>query len=137
MVVGRRVLWGSVNERASILLSELQQNDFAELDAEKSRLEMIDIPYTFPANNNLSTKVRLTRRALMRFNDCVTCGRQFLLPIFVTVRVSQIFSASVMLLRWAISLVTDWSFMRRPCLLSRWVAKHDTQITIQAQTHGR
>jgi hypothetical protein len=40
-------------------------------------------------------------------------------------------------LKRAISRATDWPFMRRPCLLSRWVAKHDTQITSQAQTHGR
>ena len=79
------------------------------------------------------TKVRFTR-ALMRFNGCMACGRQFLLPIFVKVRVSQIFSASVM---GAISLATNWPFMRRPYLLSRSVAKHDTQITGQAQTHGR
>jgi hypothetical protein len=114
-----------------------RQDDFAELDAGARQPNTTDIHYVIPANDNSPTKVRLTRRALMRFNDCVTCGRQFLIPIFVTVRVSQIFSASVMLLKLAISLATDWPFMRRPCLLSRWVAKHDTQITIQAQTHGR
>ena len=105
-------------------------DDFAELDAETRRPNTTDIHYVIPANDNSPTK-RLTR-ALMRFNDCVTCGRQFLLPIFVTVSVSQIFSTSVMLLKRAISLATDWHFMRRPRLLS-----HDTQITSQAQTHGR
>ena len=108
-----------------------RQDDFAELDAETRQPNTTDIHYVIPANDNSPTK-RLTRRALMRFNDCVTCGRQSLLSIFVTVRVSQIFSASVMLLKRAISLATDWHFMRRPCLLS-----HDTQITSQAQTHGR
>jgi hypothetical protein len=114
-----------------------RQDDFAELDAEARQRDTTDIHYVIPANDNSPTKVRLTCRALMRFNDCVTCGRQFLLPMFVTVPVSRIFSASVMLLKRAISLATDWPFMRRPCLLSRWVAKHDTQITIQAQTRGR
>jgi hypothetical protein len=34
----------------------------------------------------------------MRFNGCVAGGRQFLLPMFGMVPVSQIFGASVMLL---------------------------------------
>jgi hypothetical protein len=39
-----------------------KQNDFAEFDAEKGQLEMVDIPYVTPANDNLPTRFRLSAR---------------------------------------------------------------------------
>ena len=70
-----------MDTRRSYCLSS-RPDDFAELDAETRRPNTTDIHYVIPANDNSPTK-RLTR-ALMRFNDCMTCGRQSLLPIFVT-----------------------------------------------------
>jgi hypothetical protein len=110
-----------------------RQDDFAELDA--ARCRTANIHYDIPANDNSRTAVRLNR-ALARFNDCVTCGRQFLLQRFDIVRVGQIFGGSVVLLERTISLATDWRFTQLRLLL-RWVAKDDAQIASQAQIHGR
>jgi hypothetical protein len=112
-----------------------RQHDFAEIDAARCQANATNIHYVIPANDNSPTAVRLTQ-ALARFNDCVTCGRQFLLQRFDIMQVSQIFGGSVVLLKRTISLATDWRFMRLRLLL-RWVAKDDAQIASQAQIHGR
>jgi len=112
-----------------------RQHDFAEIDATRCQADSANINYVTPANDNSPTAVGL-RRALARFNDCVTCGRQFLLQRFDIVQIGQIFGGSVVLLKRAISLATDWRFMRLRLLLRR-VAKDDAQIASQAQIHGR
>jgi hypothetical protein len=112
-----------------------RQDDFAEIDAASGQPDTTNIHYVIPANDNSRTAVRLNR-ALARFNDCVTYGRQFLLKRFGIMQISQIFGGSVVLLERTISLATDWRFTQlRPLL--RWVAKDDAQIASQAQIHGR
>jgi hypothetical protein len=111
-----------------------RQHDFAEIDAARRQAHTTNIHYVIPANDNSPTALRFTR-ALARFNDCVTCGRQFLLQRFDIVQISQIFGGSIVLLKRTISLATDWRFMRLRLLL-RWVAKDDAQIASQAQIHG-
>ena len=113
-----------------------RQHDFAEIDAARCQGDSANIHYVIPANDNSPAAVVLTR-ALTRFNDCVTCGRQFLNSRdFDIVQIGQIFGGSVVLLKRAISLATDWRFMRLRPLLRR-VAEDDAQIASQAQIHGR
>ena len=103
-----------------------RQHDFAQVDATRCQGDSANIHYVIPANGNSPAAVGLTR-ALTRFNDCVTCGRQFLLQRFDIVQIGQIFAGSVVLLKRAISLATDWRFMRLRLLLRR-VAEDDAQI---------
>ena len=111
-----------------------RQNDFAETDA-TSQPDTTDVHYVTPANDNSPTTVTLTR-AVVRFNDRVTCRRQSLLQIFDIVRGGQSLGVSVVLLVRTISLATDWRFMRLRLLL-RWVAKHDAEIASQVHNPGR
>jgi hypothetical protein len=111
-----------------------RQDDFAEIDAARCQPNSTNIHFVIPANDNSQTAVRLTR-ALARFNDCVTRGRQFLLQKFGIMQMSQIFGASGLLER-TISLAADWRFMQLRLLLRR-VAKDDAQIASQAQIPGR
>ena len=111
-----------------------RQHDFEEIDAAKRQADNANIHYVIAANDNSPTAVGLTR-SLVRFNDCVTCGRQFLLQRFDILQISQIFGGSVVLLKRAISLATNWRFMRLRLLLRR-VAENDAQIASQTQIHG-
>jgi hypothetical protein len=56
-----------MNARRSFYLN-CKQNDFAELDQERSR---IAIPYTIPANENLPTRIRLSARCRALFRRLI------------------------------------------------------------------
>jgi predicted HicB family RNase H-like nuclease len=70
-----------------------KQDDFADPTTEMRQAVPVDIPYfgavsSLASSPNCHAQRQLAEPVTMRFNGCVTCGRQFLLPVFGMVRVN-------------------------------------------------